>query len=552
MNSKETFKGILLDCLESLGTPLALSLHIRYESDTLDSLPGITPLMYNNPIDFYKDAQAIALFSKNESFAIKSEAQLEREAKEDFFLVEAANHRLNNEWPVTLKNNQELIDKVKRQIFKIIGPSPTKQFFDMQSPIFGPGATSSCRGSDTTLLHKLQATPECTSQAIDIIEMLTRGCISRPLDYVIVDYNSFFTVPKNYKVRRQCCIEPHLNTWCQRALGLDLKRCLKRQNYDLDNIPDWNKYLLKYHSMDIATLDLKQASDRIYYRFVKEVLPPVWFDFLNRARSHYTKVDDVVHKNDKFSSMGNGFTFELETILFLGIVRAIVPKEHWGLCSVFGDDIMVPRPFGDEVGSALSNLGFVLNEDKTFLSGVFKESCGVDIWWDNSHPLCVRPVYLRKFPDVKKPKELIAFANLIRRIALRAFAGTPKGVIFGSAYKRAIELIPPGFRIKGSDPHYHEDLYLDVPLYVKHSMFSEGTLFSIRERFSPRLKPVDENGWLHADCKRATARVIEVPKYKVKPASFAGRTQLLYALSGGDSEGCVSRNTPTITIIENI
>lgn len=159
MNSKETFKGILLDCLESLGTPLALSLHMRYESDTLDSLPGITPLMYNNPIDYYKDAQAIALFSKNESFAIKSEAQLEREAKEDFFLVEAANHRLNNEWPVTLKNNQELIDKVKRQIFKIIGPSPTKQFFDMQSPIFGPGATSSCRGSDTTLLHKLQATP---------------------------------------------------------------------------------------------------------------------------------------------------------------------------------------------------------------------------------------------------------------------------------------------------------------------------------------------------------------------------------------------------------
>lgn len=551
MNSKEVFKDILLSCLESIGTPLALSLAIRYESNELFDLPEIKADMYDNPFNFVKDLQAIALFSKNESFKIKSDKLLEAEARRDFFGIEEDNARLNAQFPNYLKTNQEFISRVQRQIINLIGPSPTAKLFDVIGPVYGPGATTSCRGTETTLLHKLQAKPECTPSAIPIIEYLTRGCgLSRPDEYIEVPGNIFFTVPKNYKSRRQCCLEPHLNTWAQRVLGLDLKRALlKRASYDLSAVPDMNKYLLKYHSGDFATLDLKQASDRIYTSFVKEVLPPNWFGLLNQARSHYTNVDGNIHKNAKFSSMGNGFTFELESTLFLGIVRALVPKQHWNLCKVFGDDILVPIKYGKVVAEHLEGLGFILNTDKTFLSGNFKESCGTDILESIYGPLCVRPIYLRSFPD-DKPTSLVRFANYIRRISLRTSGFKPKGPNFGAAYTAALKLVPSAFYFTGPDPFLEEDLSLDVPLYLWNDYTGKTDRLSINDWQFPRLKSKDCDGWIHSDQSVASRRLIEVPRFRVKPHNFSGKTQMMYALSGGDPDGCFARSTPTITKIE--
>lgn len=552
MSPNETYKSIVLQCLESINSPVALSLHIRYESDDLNDLPDVLPTMYDCPMKYYRDAQAVALFSKNESFIIEG-AELENKAVVEFHEIEAAN-RLNNErWPTFLRENFEFVNQVKNQLFSLIGPSPSNKFYDMYVPVYGPGSTSTCSKENTTYLHKLKASPECTLSAIDLIEGLSRGSISRPRDYIVVQGNEFFTVPKNYKTRRSCAIEPHLNTWCQRALGLDLKSRLKRRGYDLSSIPDLNKYMLVHHTDDIATLDLKQASDRIYTKVLKEVLPPVWFDFLNRARSHYTKVNGSFFKNEKFSSMGNGFTFELESALFLSIVRAIVPKQHWSLCTVFGDDIMVPKRYGMAVSEKLSGLGFVLNSAKSYIEGPFKESCGVDIWNDY-RPLCVRPVFLRKFPDVKKPKELIAFANYIRRLSLRTNGCEPKGSNFGSAYSAAVKLIPKAFCVYGPDPFLTEDLKLSVPIFLELSYkILRDDLFSIRECIRPKAMPTDENGWLHTtSVTYATRRVTEVPRYTVKPHNFAADIQLMYALAGGSSDGCVSRHTPVKTVLLNV
>jgi len=112
-------------------------------------------------------------------------------------------------------------------------------------------------------------------------------------------------------------------------------------------------------------------------------------------------------------AMGCGFTFELETALFLAIVRAIVPgiwlKSHgyidgiqprpgaklsWAHVGVNGDDIIVPTAYAQRVIDALTLFGFTVNEQKSYYdpNGHFRESCGGDYF----RGVGVRPFFLTK------------------------------------------------------------------------------------------------------------------------------------------------------------
>jgi hypothetical protein len=111
--------------------------------------------------------------------------------------------------------------------------------------------------------------------------------------------------------------------------------------------------------------------------------------------------------------MGNGYTFELETLLFLAICHAAA-KLH-GECgydlinnkemSVYGDDIIVPHRMSDTVVSLLRFFGFSLNPRKTFLTGSFRESCGGDFFNGRE----VTPYRLED--EIAEPHQWIGFAN---------------------------------------------------------------------------------------------------------------------------------------------
>jgi len=99
------------------------------------------------------------------------------------------------------------------------------------------------------------------------------------------------------------------------------------------------------------------------------------------------------------STMGNGFTFPMQTILFSAIVRSVyrvlgVPPSDGKLnqtWSVFGDDIIVRPKAYDIVVRILKLLGFSVNEKKSFKEGFFKESCGLDAF----KGVDIRGVYLK-------------------------------------------------------------------------------------------------------------------------------------------------------------
>jgi len=60
-------------------------------------------------------------------------------------------------------------------------------------------------------------------------------------------------------------------------------------------------------------------------------------------------------------------------------------------CFVYGDDIVIPVEFASEYPRMLEAVGLLVNEDKSFSTGLFRESCGVDVYGGHD----VTPVKLR-------------------------------------------------------------------------------------------------------------------------------------------------------------
>jgi hypothetical protein len=126
-----------------------------------------------------------------------------------------------------------------------------------------------------------------------------------------------------------------------------------------------------------------------------------------------TRVNGKWHLLEKFSSMGNGFTFELETLIFLCLILAVDETgqklESGRNVFTYGDDIICPTEYSEAVISALKFSGFSLNMKKSFVSGPFRESCGGDFFGG----VDVRPFFLKEFPC--EPQQLISFANGLHR-----------------------------------------------------------------------------------------------------------------------------------------
>jgi len=111
--------------------------------------------------------------------------------------------------------------------------------------------------------------------------------------------------------------------------------------------------------------------------------------------------------------MGNACTFPVESMLFLSIAVSTVLTQRGlrptkkavmdlvGQVSVFGDDVVIPVDCRELFIAALEMLHFKVNDSKSFWSGNFRESCGVDAF----RGVDVTPAYWRTFND-GKPESL--------------------------------------------------------------------------------------------------------------------------------------------------
>lgn len=186
--------------------------------------------------------------------------------------------------------------------------------------------------------------------------------------------NRFSTVPKNNKVDRPICIEPFLNMLVQRSLGIHFRQELKRLlKIDLETLATEHRRRLT--DRNIATIDLKNASDSISLDLIRFLFPKRIFNQIANARSSFVvtqNFSDIPYfQLNKVSSMGNGFTFEL-----MSLILNVLCKELDNNASVFGDDIIIQNDKAPELIERLTRVGFVVNKDKSFINSKFRESCG--------------------------------------------------------------------------------------------------------------------------------------------------------------------------------
>jgi len=302
------------------------------------------------------------------------------------------------------------LDEVRQEIRLALPPVPKSLI-----PLFSGGATVGDGSKLSTKPDKLSNRPQVYGHSVDLLQnsfwptrwgLLVRNRRSTP---EVVKGNIFFTVPKDGTKYRGCAKEASINVGLQLAAAQELRKALSHFGIDLSTGKDKHMRLAREGSRygHLVTIDLSNASDTLARGAVRLLLPELWYTLLNSLRATHTRVGSAWYRLEKFSSMGNGFTFELETLIFCAVARvcARACDVNPETVTVFGDDIIAPAAAGGAICSALSFLGFTVNRSKTFLDGPFRESCGGDYF--EGHP--VRGVYLESLP--REPHEWIALHN---------------------------------------------------------------------------------------------------------------------------------------------
>lgn len=272
----------------------------------------------------------------------------------------------------------------------------------------GPGGTSRLRRAESHAAYKYSGIPESTSGcaalascAIRMNALWTHNVLSRggSLESLVkrVPGNSVITVPKNFKTDRTIAKEPCMNIYIQKGIGQIIRRKLKSVGVTL-NDQSRNQEAARKGSLDgsLATVDLSMASDTVAFELVSYLLPNDWWWALEQSRSPVGVLpsgETLVYQ--KFSSMGNGYTFELESLIFWAIAQQVCSsnvEEMDESVLVYGDDIVVPSAKCPEFIRRVMQAGFRPNASKTYYEGPYRESCGKHYYLGAD----ITPFYVRR------------------------------------------------------------------------------------------------------------------------------------------------------------
>lgn len=186
----------------------------------------------------------------------------------------------------------------------------------------------------------------------------------------IVEGSRIETVPKDNDVDRVISCEPMLNMIVQSVIEEGLRDVIKEHfGYDLDTLADDHKECVT--NLALSTIDLKNASNSNWLSVVNWCYPSRVTKLINKSRSPFGFHGDTKHSFNMVAPMGNGFTFGLMTLTLLCAGRVLTDT-----LSVFGDDILIDQPSALSMIEFIQVLGFQVNEDKTFVTGSFRETCG--------------------------------------------------------------------------------------------------------------------------------------------------------------------------------
>jgi hypothetical protein len=416
--------------------PKALALYSNLQSDLMDQFGDIFDFESKSvkpdvPMTPKVAAAASILNSFLKKFRVENTDSMDSKALLKFLTVNKA----VGDWRLQLETDDDhiLFGELRRAIWEFWNvegppgrrwesfPLVTNYRAILDEGRCGPGASILGGGGDE-YTKMYSSALSCTSQFLydeyrdyvsehpdtDAAEVL------RDRDFegvAIVEGSRLSFVPKNDQISRCICIEPTLNMFYQLGFGAILERRLSTHfGIEMGSQQFKNRELARIGSTfdNLCTIDLESASDSLGLKMLEAVLPRDFMSFLLRLRSPSSDLPGIgSFALDMVSTMGNGFTFPLQTMLFASVViaafrahgiRPYYPRgRNNGNFGVFGDDIIVPQEIVVSVFRLLRILGFVVNSSKTFVKGPFRESCGSDFY----QGINIRGVYLKSIRSIQ-------------------------------------------------------------------------------------------------------------------------------------------------------
>jgi hypothetical protein len=235
----------------------------------------------------------------------------------------------------------------------------------------------------------------------------------------------------------------------QHVCGNYIRRCMQRHDIDLTTLADEHREYAWLGSVKdrYQTIDFSMASDSLSLGLVSRLLGGKHSTYRARTllkkllncRATHFKIDDFTYSYNKISAMGNASTFELESLIFTAIGRALT-KIHYldnfklynlnkfrpRAATSFGDDLildLLPLKGVDRwICAQLAHLGLQVNKEKSFFTGSFRESCGGD-YLDGRN---IRGLYLHHtviyLPDVIRT---FNFFHVCHGVSLRDLLAIP-------------------------------------------------------------------------------------------------------------------------------
>jgi hypothetical protein len=346
-------------------------------------------------------------------------------------------------------------------------------------------------------------------------------------------------VPKDSRGPRLISCEPLEYQWIQQGLGRKLSSHLEghwltggRVNFTRQEI---NQQLALSSSMtdEFATLDLKDASDRVSLELVREVFQhrPDVLACLEACRTTATKLPDgQIVELRKFAPMGSALCFPVEAFVFWCLIVAAIhvenPREFTRLphiygkrVYVYGDDIIVPKDVAHVSIQALERAGLRVNTDKSCITGPFKESCGVDAFKGiQVTPIRVRTLWTGRRSDGAAYASYVETANHLRDRGYTDAYSFLKDLVEGT-YGR----VPVGTTTSSypcwtmDDPYKVQEILLDS---YKSRFNSDYQRFEFRlPMVKPRKIQTELDGWQRL-LRNSVAGELTEPSVIVVPRSI--------------------------------
>lgn len=420
---------------QSLDSPRSLTCWLLYSNGEHDQLVdlAVNPEHYNDALRFRDSYVATQFLAKADflSLSVDKKSAALTKFREYEELCGRTNERFKDLSldPSYRGSNVSLLSATIRKIDSILTSFTADEF--VNSAGWGPGVSTLLKGKEVSAYNKFHAERGITRDLYRLVKpWFTRAYPTwhnastdmgpyPDLDghFDMQAGNEVITVSKNSKTDRVIAVEPGMNTWFQKAIGKMLRERLLKQGIDLDS-QERNQQLSEVASLDdtLCTVDFSSASDSVSKSVVRTLVRDQrWLSLMEACRSKYGTLDSKTFKWNKFSAMGNGFTFELESLIFFATAFAVC--EELGLStediSVFGDDVIIPKDAFHLYSSFTEFLGFRVNMKKSFSTSYFRESCGAH-YFDG---LDCKPTYLKK--RISNVEAVFKLANSVRLLAHR-------------------------------------------------------------------------------------------------------------------------------------